>query len=191
MQKNSPLFLVAPVLASWMLASCGEKPVEDYRVDKDPQPEAAAPAVPSGQAPSIEGEASLKWDAPTGWQRRPGEGMRYATFVIPGGAEMSVVVLPGQAGGAGANVNRWRGQIGLPALDDNALFKQSAQVKSAAGSSLVVDCVGKDASKGAEVRLVGAILSSGGQAWFFKLMGPPAAVARAKPAFLEFLGSLR
>jgi hypothetical protein len=41
--------------------------------------------------------------------------MRYATLKAPvdGRIDVSVTVLPGEAGGELANVNSWRGQIGL------------------------------------------------------------------------------
>ena len=73
--------------------------------------------------PRPTGQGALKWALPKGWTETPGSGMRYATLTPPGAGkvEMSVVVLPGAAGGELANVNRWRGQIGLPPLDEAAL----------------------------------------------------------------------
>ena len=40
-------------------------------------------------------------------------------------------------------------------------------------------------------RIVGAIVPVNGATWFFKLMGPDATVSAAKPAFLEFLKTVR
>jgi len=49
----------------------------------------------------------------------------------------------------------------------------------------VVDCASGAAAH--PQRILGAIVPFNGGTWFFKLMGPDAVVAGAKPAFLEFL----
>ena len=41
--------------------------------------------------------------------------------------------------------------------------------------------------KGAQQRMVAAIVSRGGSTWFFKLLGEDAAVGAEKKAFLEFV----
>jgi hypothetical protein len=45
--------------------------------------------------------------------------------------------------------------------------------------------------KGKDLRLLGAVLGHGGEAWFFKTIAADAALEKAKPAFLELLRSLR
>lgn len=65
----------------------------------------------------------LKWKKPEGWSERPGTEMREATFKL-GNAELelecSVIAFPATDPKSDdyllANVNRWRGQIGLSAL---------------------------------------------------------------------------
>jgi hypothetical protein len=66
--------------------------------------------MPAASAPS----AGLTWTLPAGWTELPPAPPRTAGFGLPGGAECSLTVLPGQAGGLQANVNRWRSQLGLP-----------------------------------------------------------------------------
>jgi hypothetical protein len=39
--------------------------------------------------------------------------------------------------------------------------------------------------------ILGAIVPYGGSTWFFKLMGPGAAVRAARPAFMDFLHTVR
>ncbi len=59
--------------------------------------------------------APLQYTLPPGWQEKPLSPMRLASFkaTSPDGKEtdVSVVSLPGIAGGDLANVNRWRGQV--------------------------------------------------------------------------------
>ena len=55
------------------------------------------------------------WDVPTGWEERPGGGMRFATLVPADGLEATVIKLPVRGDAAeqiDANFDRWRGQVG-------------------------------------------------------------------------------
>jgi hypothetical protein len=132
----------------------------------------------------------MKWVAPKGWTETPGSGMRYATLTPPGAGkvELSVVVLPGPAGGEPANVNRWRGQIGLPPLEEAALAANRKAVKTKAGQVAVYDFTSLGESK---TRMVAGLLATAdGNTWFFKLMGDADPVAKAKPSFMKYLETL-
>ena len=132
--------------------------------------------------------ASLKWKAPAGWAEKPASGMRRATFAVPGGAgpaDLSVISLPGDAGGELPNVNRWRAQVGLGAWDAGAFAKAAEKVKSPAADFTVVDLAGP------AQRMVVGMAVRNGETWFFKLLGPDATVGAAKPAFKEFLGGVK
>jgi hypothetical protein len=145
-------------------------------------------ALPPPPRPS--GKAALKWTLPKGWTETPGSGMRYATLAPPGAGkvEMSVVVLPGAAGGEAANVNRWRGQIGLPPLAEEALASARKAVKSRAGAVAVYDFTSAGDSK---TRMVtGLLATADGNTWFFKLVGEAEPVAKAKPSFMKYLETL-
>jgi len=148
--------------------------------------------MPEGQLPpppKPTGAAAMKWSVPKGWTETPGSGMRYATLTPPGPgkAELAIVVLPGAAGGEPANVNRWRGQIGLAPMDDNALAGLRKPVKSKAGTVSVYDFTSEGA---APTRMISGLLASNGSTWFLKLTGEATAVGKAKPDFMHFLESL-
>lgn len=158
-------------------------------------PHAALPpgAMPMGAMPAPPrptGAGALKWTTPKGWTENPGSGMRYATLLPPGGgkAEMSVVVLPGPAGGELANVNRWRGQIGLPPLEESTLGTARKTVQSKAGTVAVYDFTGAGDVKSRMV--TGLLATPDGNTWFLKLVGEAEPVGKAKPAFMKFLESL-
>lgn len=142
-------------------------------------------AVPEGveNAPASTG---LTWKDPSGWKREAGSGMRVATYALGDGTECSVVSLPGAAGGDLANVNRWRGQMGLS--DVGTLQGLATPLKTPLGTSLLVDFEGAGAKQGQ--RLVAVIVTDGGTSWFFKLTGPIASVNRAKPNLIKLLGTL-
>ena len=142
-------------------------------------------ALPEGveNAPA---STSLAWKDPAGWKREAGSGMRVATYALPDGAECSVISLPGAAGGDLANVNRWRGQMGINEVA--SLQGLATSVKTPIGASTLVDFEGAGAQQGR--RMVAAILTDGGTSWFFKLTGPNAAVGQAKPNLIKLLGTL-
>lgn len=167
-------------LAAVLTAGCAQQDdIAVYKVPKeDHQPAAAAPAAA--------GSSSVVWDVPQGWQEKPASGMRLASFGTPKGGEVSIVALPGEAGGDLANVNRWRGQLGLEPIDESALQSAAKSMSSPAGAILVVDF--SSPSKG---RMLGARLIAGGQTWFFKLTGSADAVAAALPSFQTFISGLR
>jgi hypothetical protein len=100
-----------------------------------------------------------------------------------------VVVLPGPAGGELANVNRWRGQIALPALADEAsLAKTRTVLRTRAGAVNIYDFTSEGQTRS---RLVaGYVATPDGNTWFLKLTGDAEAVAKAKPEFMTILGSL-
>ena len=57
------------------------------------------------------------WVKPDSWIEFEGSSMRLASFHVPysyGLGELSLFILDGDGGGLVANVNRWRGQVGLP-----------------------------------------------------------------------------
>lgn len=187
---------------------CRSDQVAHYRVPKEAQAthpdhpgqaEEAMPmpgSMPASQEPAANvppppaPKGALKWSLPKGWSELPGGGMRFATFKAPfaGKLEATVVVLPGPAGGELANVNRWRGQIALPALDEAGLAKARTVVKSKAGSVNVYDFTSEGQTKSRMV--AGYISTPDGNTWFLKLTGDADPVAKAKPEFMTILGSL-
>lgn len=165
-----------------LLSACRQDEIEVRRVPKEGLPEAAATA---GARPR-----GLRWKAPPGWRERGGTGMRAATFDVPAGEEKleaTVVALPGDVGGELANVNRWRGQIALPPLNETQLIALRKDVRSRAGSVSLYDFTGGGESR---TRLVAGLIKVRGVTWFFKLMGAEKAVASARPDFLRLLEGL-
>ncbi len=168
---------------------CRRGEVTHFRVPKEPVAAATDDTVAS-DLPQVPESGGLRWSLPEGWtQSSGGGGMRYATLKPPveGQVDASVVVLPGSAGGELANVNRWRDQIGLPALDEPALASARRTLHTKAGEVKLYDFTHEGARRS---RLVAGLASSGGNTWFVKLTGDADAVAAARPAFLHLLESL-
>jgi hypothetical protein len=131
------------------------------------------------------------WTIPAGWQEGPLAQFLVAKYVIVGadGAQAAVNVssLAGDGGGLPANVNRWRGQLGLPSISE--ILTSSFDVTG--GTAQIVDMSGTDAKTGKPARLVGILLPQNGQTWFYKLMGDENIVAQQKDALIKFVQSAK
>jgi hypothetical protein len=161
----------------WVAAVC------NAQTQTGPPQIAAAAPPPAMNAPQI------KWETPEGWTEVPPSSMRYASFSASGGngdkVDVSVVTFPGEGGSDSDNVNRWRGQIGLPPIDKKAVTSQIAPLKTADATFSTADIVG------AKARTIAAWTHHEGRVWFFKATGPSAAVEKEKTNFVKFIESVR
>jgi len=158
-----------------------------------PAAPAPAPAAPAMQAPaSMKAEAAgfsaPKWAAlPAGWSVGPENAMRKGTFIVPGPdgskAELAVTVFPGSVGGLTANVNRWRGQIGLPPADEASIRASAQEAKVGPDSGMRFIMKSGDGAKATDAVMV----PKGGSTWFLKLSGDAKAVESAGGAFVKFI----
>ncbi|MBN1586704.1 MAG: hypothetical protein JW937_04665 [Candidatus Omnitrophica bacterium] len=165
--------------------------VEAYAIPKE---ESAMPPVQAA-AGIFPPSARPRWETPDRWQELPASGMRLASFRIAGtgGAEadVSVIVLAGEAGGLLANVNRWRGQIGLDPVDESGLRDQIQAFEFRGHSATLVEVVSEaapavDRQKQA---IFVAIVPHQGQQYFFKLSGEAELVLSEKESLKAFLQS--
>jgi hypothetical protein len=176
-----------------LLAGCGRDDVKVYHVAKDnsaaPPPAAMPATMPAGlPAPDNSGLPPLKYVLPAGWQEKPASQMRVASFGISEDAkeaDVSVIPLGGMAGGDLANVNRWRGQVGLPSLADDEIANLAEKISVGAQPADLYDITG-----GAQ-RILAVIFHRGDVVWFFKVTGDADLVEKQKPAFISFLKSVQ
>ncbi len=143
----------------------------------------------------------VKWVVPDGWSEQKGQGMRLATFVIPGrpgqaGAECSVISLAAAAGGVSANVQRWMGQLGVTLPENDSLedfLRRQTEFHTAAEEvGLLVDfsALLGEASAEAPSMVVGIIPQSG-RTLFFKLTGARGLVQMQREALLGLCRSVK
>ena len=197
-----------PLRLTWMTpclslllftVGCSRDEVQTYRLPKENTPAAPSTGMPqgmgmgmgTGEVPPPPAGGGLKWTLPKGWSEEKGGGMRFATLKAPsaGKLDISVVVLAGSAGGELANVNRWRGQIGLAPTDEKTLAATRQTVKAKAGAIAVFDFSSDGQVK---TRMVtGQLSTADGNTWFLKMVGEAGPVAQAKPEFLRLMESLR
>ncbi|HEV2331406.1 MAG TPA: hypothetical protein VGY56_21700 [Verrucomicrobiae bacterium] len=204
----------------FLAAGCRREKVEVYQVSSDQdQPQQTSPApttnseslppghpdismtdnssaqMPSGVVPSdVQNASPVTWTTPSDWVSVPPSEMRVASFKVAGendqAADVSVVPLAGMGGGDFANVNRWRGQVGLPAAPDDELQNAAQNVQAGGQPASLFDISGQSPSGNHPTRILGAVQHRDGTTWFIKMTGDAALVEQQKPTFIKFLQSL-
>jgi hypothetical protein len=136
--------------------------------------------------------ADLSWSAPAHWQPKPAGSMRKGSFTLADGsvsADLGITAFPGDVGGEFANVNRWRGQLGLAPIAQTEAAAAITRLEANGLKFALVDFSGT--ASGAPSRLIGVMVPFGGATWFFKLLGPDAVVTKEKAGFLEFIETVK
>lgn len=161
---------------------------------------AAMASVPDAQTdphagltnPGVQPAASLQWTAPASWNQMPDRPMRVATFTV-NGAECYVATLSGRAGGAAANINRWRTQMGAAPLSPDDLAAL-ATITVLGKPSPLVDVsgayTGMDGSQTSDAMLLGVVREDEIESVFIKMTGPKDAVLAERENFVAFCESL-
>ena len=208
MKPTPRLLITLAGLACLCLAGCdggGTYEIEEKRTLPEPRPDPSMPA--SGKArvgpqdaferfgdPAKAGRmggGAFAWDLPAGWQELPAAEFRNGNFAVPGrdGLECFITVLPGGGGGLAANLNRWRRQMGLPALTDAEI---SALPRIAMFGAQVPFLQMDGAYSGKEGHTMAAALAErAGTAVSVKMIGPSAAVAAELERFKALCASVR
>ena len=114
--------------------------------------------------------------------------MRLATFLIPvGGTQVDCSVIPA-GGDVVDNVNRWRGQIGLPGLDAAAVQSSAIKAEGHLGEFQYFKLINKDQPDKA---FLAAILPAGARSLFIKIIAPAAHLDSLESSFVEFCKSVK
>lgn len=181
-----------------------------------PEPDPAArvapespPSLPSGHPPvatrsSTGDDLGLAWHDPPTWKRvTPTSPLRKASYVVPrapGDAEdgeMAVFFFGGGMGGSTEdNVQRWVGQFGDVPKDGvkrsdrsgGGMPQHLVEIERGTFSS---GMPGGPSTPKKDFALLGAIVDAPVGKVFFKLTGPVATVAAARPAFVALLDGVR
>lgn len=177
-------------VALYAAAGCDERTtVTPYKQSKDTSSAtapAAAPARLPGDAVSAADSGKLTWKLPEGWREDPNpRPMREATLLIgdPAKAEVVITRLSGGFGDFSANVNRWRAQVGLDALQDTSSVKPTP-IPTPLGEARSLKIEGPEKSS------IVAMLQRGDATWFFRMTGEKATVNDNEGKLAQLLSSL-
>jgi hypothetical protein len=194
--------LIPAVLVALGLSGCGDPAIEETSVprqaDSATAPEPAAPessALPQptvpmpASAPATASAGAWPWTAPESWRFVPGERpMRLATYEIAdesGPVEVAVTRFPGDVGGMLANINRWRGQIGLGPITeaDIPAMLTTFENPGFTGATMLLE--------GPQQHMLAASIHEPGadRTWFVRVTTKPETAARVREQFDAFARS--
>jgi len=179
------LFLCGPAL----LAGCGqEEPIRVYETAATPRPMAMELPPNWRRVPLTRmdpGDVLYKFEAGEGRDKVQ------VNVSVPGGTPL-------------ANINRWRGLVGLPEIRESQLNQELTPLKIDQYVGDYVEMVGPETSadeksedaadvpphvakKKVREAIYVAMVPVKGRTWFFRLRGPVAAAQKEKAAFKSFV----
>ena len=144
------------------------------------------PATGNAGSPAASDALPITFDVPTGWKPGRTGPFRLAAFEITdanGKAEVTVSKMTRQD--LLANVDRWRGQVGLDPTTAEALENEAQVIEADGASGHLVNLAG------ANETILAAILNRGGDSWIFKLQGPTGLAAGEQDRFQSFVRSVK
>jgi hypothetical protein len=128
------------------------------------------------------------WVLPKGWFAKGASGMRLATILIPQQNKENLSASVTEfGGGLAGNVNRWRRQVGLPALAEVELADSLEKVETKLGSGYIVALV-NPASPGKSM-LAAIIPRPSGRSVFLKINGSARSLETIDNDFRSFIRS--
>jgi hypothetical protein len=142
----------------------------------------ATPRVAAGKKP---GSDKIAYDAPPEWAPGAVSQFSIASFTVSEGDRQAQITISTAGGDVAANINRWRGQLGLSPASSGEIEKGLTKIDTLGVRGDYVELTGDRES------ILGVIATAGGQTWFVKLKGDRELAAREKPRFEAFVKSLR
>ena len=183
-----------------ILSACKPEPkISTYEVKSESAPAAAKVSEDSSKTNNaMKGNATMqaevasfaepKWGTiPKSWITSAPNPMRKGSWSITQAdgskAEIAVTVFPGDVGGDTANVNRWRGQLGLEKASDDKIKSDQSSLNVGNLAGRVYNLISTDGKKST----IAVILPKNNATWFFKLTGDTAIVNTEKNSFLKMV----
>ncbi|MEK7412602.1 MAG: hypothetical protein AAB263_04710 [Planctomycetota bacterium] len=162
---------------------CGGESTSTVAVNQVAKPPPVKVTTTTEAKPSS-GDAAIAWVLPQGWSVLPTKPMRLASFAVVVGettGECGVSI----AGGAMLdNINRWRGQVGIPPIKESDLGKELRSDTCAFGPFSWL------ALRGDSRAFFAAIIATPSGQCFVKLEAPGAKLDAFNDCFLTFCRSL-
>lgn len=152
----------------------------------------ASEPPPTRPAPANASAEKLTFKPPASWVEKGAGGMRKAAFDVGKGeeaGEVTVIDLTGTGGDLLPNLNRWRGQVGLPSVSEEEM--NSAAFEIASGDKVWKSFRLEGSKDGKPVGILVATWKSEDRAWFIKLQGTVSLLKEEEGRFIEFVKSFQ
>ena len=194
-------------LVIFSLVSCQREEMSYYEIPKeqsqaqlaeagDSQLPPGHPEIPAVTRSNDRTVENPTWSTPAHWRPGKPSQLRRASFSANGTegerVDISITTFPGQVGGALANINRWRRQIGLGPITEDEVDEVMSELEINGHQYRLIDIANESRAGdiGWPQSSVIATRAHQGNSWFFKMSGDQPLVDQEREAFLQFLGSV-
>jgi hypothetical protein len=176
-----------------LLASCGQDGVETYQVPKEKTEEPAIQVAPQSATPvamqtaAPVSSAGFTADLPEGWKEVPSSSaMRKVSYNIEG-TDIDFYLISLSMGDVSSNVNRWRGQVGLPNATPEEIA-EDIEVFEADGHEIkYIEIYNEEGGNG----IVAAIIDMAPTYWYFTGKGSVDELKANADGMQSFLKSIQ
>jgi hypothetical protein len=148
-----------------------------------PSPHGAAPTDNTPIKESKPGESPF--EKPPEWTEVRPKQFQLARFTTGEGEQGAEIAISRAGGDRAANVNRWRGQLGLEPLSGEELNKTSQPFSVGSKMGELFEIIAEDKA------ILGVMIPDEGQTWFVKLTGSTAVAKTERSRFEAFAKSLK
>lgn len=152
---------------------------------------AQKPIAPSGSSGAgsqagVAGSSRLSSEPPEAWEQQKAGMMQEEKYLVSDDDGSAVVSVSIAGGAVIPNVNRWRGQIGLPAIEKEEEVN-AEPIKVSETDSLLIRLIGEKQS------IIVAMVpqTATGRVWFFKMQGDTSVVEKTAESFASYLSTVK
>ena len=175
-------FLILSILLLFYTTSCDDsRHIRHYHLKKN--------KTENLNQVNLSPSSNIKWEVPPNWIISKGSSMRIGSFEIPypdGIGDLSVIKLPGTAGGLTDNVNRWRKQLNLNPHSEKEIKKDLQINNSSLGEFQWLNIINPDNFESA---FIVAIFNTETHTIFVKLKASKAGISMLQSEFIKFCKS--
>ncbi|MFN0021954.1 MAG: hypothetical protein ACKVP0_27210 [Pirellulaceae bacterium] len=134
-------------------------------------------------------QPEVKFTLPEGWKETPPGQFQISRFVVGDPKDPVEISISSAGGELVANLNRWRGQVGLEPVSETELTSALNPSEVFGLKAGQIEIVGPPGEK--QQAIIGVIAPSGKTNWFIKLKGPVKPALEQKKNFEAFVKSLK
>jgi hypothetical protein len=152
----------------------------------------ASGGMPTTSAPpgGSTGAREFAFVKPESWTEAPAKAFSLLTFAVSHEGKSAEITLSSVGGDLHTNINRWRGQVGLPPLAGDELTASLKKVETLGVQADYAELTSPAESQDPKTILGVAAVVEGRQ-YFIKLTGDPTVAEREKANFESFVKSLK
>jgi hypothetical protein len=173
------------VLLSVLVYGCGGEDIQTYRAAKEPAPAPANPPPAMTAAPAPAAARSFEAELPAGWTEKPGSGMRMVSYAIEG-TSIDFYLISLSMGDVPSNVNRWRGQVGLPPASAEEISGEVEVLQVDGREVKYIEIYNEEGGSG----IIAAIIDFSPTYWYFTAKGTVEELKAHAADIRRFLQSL-